>query len=42
MATKRAKADKWQRQADRLEKNSERRPEQEISKKGPKDSRRTA
>jgi len=42
MATKRTKADKWQRQADRLEKKSEDRPEQEISKKGPKDSRRTA
>jgi hypothetical protein len=42
MATKRTKADKAQRQADRLEKKSERRPEQEITKKGRKDSRRAA
>jgi len=33
MATKRTKADKAQRQADQLEKKSERRPEQGTSKK---------
>jgi hypothetical protein len=33
MATKRTKADKSQRQSDRLEKKSERRPEQGTSKK---------
>jgi len=38
MATKRAKDDKAQRQADQLEKKSERRPEQGTSKtKVPKD-----
>jgi len=33
MATKRTKADKAQRQADQLEKKSERRPEQEIGRR---------
>jgi hypothetical protein len=33
MATKRTKADKAQRQSDQLEKKSERRPEQETSKR---------
>ena len=33
MATKRTKVDKAQRQADQLEKKSERRPEQEINKR---------
>jgi len=33
MATKRTKADKEQRQADQLEKKSERRPEQGTSKR---------
>jgi len=43
MATKRTKVDKAQRQADQLEKKSERRPEQEISKrKAPKDFGRAA
>jgi hypothetical protein len=43
MATKRTKVDKAQRQADQLEKKSERRPEQGISKrKVGKDSSRAA
>ena len=43
MATKRTKTDKAQRQSDQLEKKSERRPEQEISKrKVRKDFRRAA
>ena len=43
MATKRTKADKAQRQADYLDKKSERRPEQEASKKAVrKDSSRAA
>jgi hypothetical protein len=42
MATKRTKADKAQRQSDQLEKKSERRPEQEASKKVRKDSSRAA
>jgi hypothetical protein len=33
MANKRTKTDKAQRQADQLEKKSERRPEQETSRK---------
>lgn len=33
MATKRKKADKGQRQADYLEKKTERRPEQDTSKR---------
>jgi hypothetical protein len=33
MATKRTKADKAQRQSDQLDKKSERRPEQETSKR---------
>jgi len=36
MAEKRSKADKWQRQADKLEKKPERRPET-SKKKVPKD-----
>jgi len=43
MATKRTKADLAQRKADHLEKKSERRPEQETSKrKVRKDSSRAA
>ena len=43
MATKRTKADQAQRQADHLEKKSERRPEQETGKrKVRKDSIRAA
>jgi hypothetical protein len=43
MATKRTKADKAQRQTDQLEKKSERRSEQETSKKAVrKDSSRAA
>jgi hypothetical protein len=43
MATKRTKADKAQRQADQLEKKSERRPEQGTSKRRVrKDSSRAA
>jgi hypothetical protein len=43
MASKRTKADKAQRQADQLDKKSERRPEQATSKrKVRKDSTRAA
>jgi hypothetical protein len=42
MASKRTKADQAQRQADHLEKKSERRPEQAVSKKVRKDSSRAA
>ena len=43
MATKRTKADQAQRQADQLEKKSERRPEQGTSRKAVrKDSSRAA
>jgi hypothetical protein len=43
MATKRTKADKAQRQADQLDKKTERRPEQQTSKrKVGKDSGRAA
>ena len=43
MATKRTKADKEQRQADHLEEKSERRPQQETTKKAVrKDSSRAA
>ena len=42
MASKRTKADKAQRQSDQLEKKSERRPEQAVSKKVSKDSSRAA
>jgi hypothetical protein len=43
MANKRTKADKEQRQADQLEKKSERRPEQGTNKtKVRKDSRQAA
>jgi len=43
MAEKRTKSDKWQRQAEKVDKKSERRPEQETTKKKVgKDSSRAA
>ena len=42
MAEKRTKADKEQRQADQLNKKSERRPEQTSKRKVRKDSSRAA